>query len=252
MQDEWREGSGSTSSAGGRGSNPTSASGLSVPYRGQRVAFPLEFFAPQQSGGSNSQEARGRSGSRGRGGLGQGSGTSSGVQAPTEVGQQPPPDLADWTLQDALWPLDTAQRPGTRRPTELQSDSRGTSQSLGSKRHKARHRLSKDNQISSEARMHCRRLVLAWFKNHSMIHLEKRFLNDGERGLDEARRELQNLIFLGMVEDEWDEDRPKFGFEGWIDSQVNEAILNATVVYYQIYGEGSTIGPGEKPQFWRR
>ena len=93
MHDEWRQGSGSTSSAGGRGSNPTNASGPSVPYRGQRVAFPPEFFAPQQFGGSNSQGARGRngsrgrSGSRGRGGLGQGSGTSSGVQAPNEVGQ---------------------------------------------------------------------------------------------------------------------------------------------------------------------
>ena len=80
--------------------------------------------------------------------------------------------------------------------------------------------------------MHCRRLVLAWFENHSMIHLEKQFLNDGERGLDEARRELQNLIFLGMVRDEWDEDRRKFVFEAWIDSQVNEAIFNATVAYY--------------------
>ena len=89
---KWRQGSDSTSSAGGRGSYPTSASAPSVPYRGQRVAFPLEFFAPQQSRGSDSQGAYGRSGSRGcsgsrgRGGLGQGSGTSSGVQAPTEVG----------------------------------------------------------------------------------------------------------------------------------------------------------------------
>ena len=175
MDDEWRQGSGSTSSAGGRGSNPTSASGPSVPYRGQCVAFPPEFFAPQQSGGRDSQGARehsgsrGCSGSRGRGRLEHGSGTSNGVQAPTEVGQQ---------------------RRGTRRPVESQSDSRGTSQSSGSKRHKTKHRLSKDDQISNEARMHYRRLVLAWFENHSMIHLEKRFLNDGERGLDEARREL--------------------------------------------------------------
>ena len=110
MHDEWRQGSGSTSSAGGRESNPTSASGPSVPYRGQRVAFPLEFFAPQQSGGSNSQGACGRSGSRGRGGLEQGSGTSSGVQASTEVGQQPPPNLANWMLQDARRPSDTAKR----------------------------------------------------------------------------------------------------------------------------------------------
>ena len=92
MHDKWRHGSGSTSSAGDRGSNPTSASGPSVPYRGQRVAFPSEYFVPQQARGSNSQGARGRtgsrdrSGSRGRGGVGHGSGTSNGVQAPIEVG----------------------------------------------------------------------------------------------------------------------------------------------------------------------
>ena len=78
--------------------------------------------------------------------------------------------------------------------------------------------------------MNCRRLVLAWFENHSTIHLEKRFLNDGEQGLNEARRELQNLIFLGLVGDEWDEDRRKFGFEAWMDSQVNEAIVNCAVL----------------------
>ena len=133
MHDEWRHGSGSTSSAGGKGSNPTNTSGPSVPYRGQRVAFPPEYFVPQESRGSDSQRARGRNGSRGRsgstgrGGLEHGSGTSTGVQAPTEVGQE---------------------RRGTRRPAESQSDSRGTSQSSGSKRHKARHRLSRDDQIA--------------------------------------------------------------------------------------------------------
>ena len=29
---------------------------------------------------------------------------------------------------------------------------------------------------------------------------------------------------------------------------MNEAIFNATVLYYQIYGEGSTTGRGKKPQ----
>ena len=118
IHDEWRQGSGSTSSAGDRGSNPTSASGPSVPYRGQCVAFPPEFFVPQQSRSSHSQGARGRSGSRGRNGsrgrsgsrgrdgLEHGSGTSSGVQAPTEVGQE---------------------HQGTRHPVESQSNSPGTS-----------------------------------------------------------------------------------------------------------------------------
>ena len=96
--------------------------------------------------------------------------------------------------------------------------------------------------------MHCRRLVLAWFENHSMIHLEKRFLSDSERSLDLAKRKLQNLIFLGMTGDEWDEDRQKFRYESWIDFQVNETIFNASVAYYQIYDEGSSTSPGEKPQ----
>ena len=112
MHDKWRHGSGSTSSAGGRGRNPTTASGPSILYRGQRIVFPLEYFVPQESGGNDSEEAcgrsgsRGRCGSRGRGGLGHGSRTSTSVEAPTEVGQE---------------------RRGTRRPTELQSDSQGTS-----------------------------------------------------------------------------------------------------------------------------
>ena len=45
MHDEWRQGSNSTSSAGGRGSNPTtSASAPNVPYRGQHATFLPEFF----------------------------------------------------------------------------------------------------------------------------------------------------------------------------------------------------------------
>ena len=55
MHDEWRQGSGSMSSAEDRRSNPTSTSAPSVSYRGQRVAFPPEFFAPQQFGGSDSE-----------------------------------------------------------------------------------------------------------------------------------------------------------------------------------------------------
>ena len=180
--------------------------------------------------------------------MGQGSGTSSGVQAPTQVGQLPPPHLADWTLQDPPRPSDNIERQGTRRPAELQTDSRGTSQSLGAKRHKAMHKPSKDVQISSEAHMHCRRLVLAWFEKHSMIHLEKRFLNNGKRSLDVDKRELQNLFFLGMTRDEWNEDRQKFGYESWIDSQVNKAIFNATMAYIQIYGEGSSNSTGGKPE----
>ena len=66
---------------------------------------------------------------------------------------------------------------------------------------------SKEVQPSSDARMHCRRLVLRWFENHSMIYLKKQFLSDGERGLDLATNELKNVIFLGMIGDAWDEDK---------------------------------------------
>ena len=51
-----------------------------------------------------------------------------------------------------------------------------------------------------------------------------------------AKSELQNILFLGLIEKEWDEDRRKIGWETWIDNQVNEAIFNATVPYIQIYG----------------
>ena len=90
-------------------------------YRGQPATFPLEFFAPPQSGGSHAQGARGShpfQRSSGRGRLGQGLGTSSGVQAPTEVGQLPPPNLADWMLQDAPRPLHTIECRDRRCPTE--------------------------------------------------------------------------------------------------------------------------------------
>ena len=96
--------------------------------------------------------------------------------------------------------------------------------------------------------MHYRKLVLAWFEKHSIIHLEKQFLKDGKRDLDVAKKELQNLIFLGLAGDEWDEDRRKFGYESWIDSQLNEAIFNAIVAYVQIYGEGSSSSTGGKPE----
>ena len=81
-----------------------------------------------------------------------------------------------------------------------------------------------------------------------MIHLEKKFLNDDERGLDLAKNELQNVILFGMHREEWDEDRWKFGWEDWIDNQVSEAIFNATVPYIQIYGEGSDNSNIGKPK----
>ena len=66
--------------------------------------------------------------------------------------------------------------------------------------------------------MHCKWLVLAWIEKHSMFHLEKKFLKDGERILDVAKIKLQNILFLGLFGEEWDEDRWKFGFENWIDN----------------------------------
>ena len=86
---------------------------------------------------------------------------------------------------------------------------------------------------------------MRWFENHSMIYLENKFINNGERGLDLAKNELQNLIFFGMTKDEWD---GSFGWKNWIDNQVNEAIFNATLPYIQIYGEGLSNSTGGKPE----
>ena len=61
-----------------------------------------------------------------------------------------------------------------------------------------------------------------------------------------AKKELQNLIYFGPARDEWDEDRQKFRYKSWIDSQVSGAIFNVTVAYTQIYGEGSSSSTGGK------
>ena len=61
-----------------------------------------------------------------------------------------------------------------------------------------------------------------------------------------------------MIGDEWDGDRQKFGWENWIDNQVNEAIFNATVPYIQINGERSRSSTGgklellEKLENWKK
>ena len=57
---------------------------------------------------------------------------------------------------------------------------------------------------------------MRWFENHSMIYLEKQFLNDGERGLDLAKNELENVILDGITGDDWDVDKSGGGRIGLI------------------------------------
>lgn len=54
-------------------------------------------------------------------------------------------------------------------------------------------------------------------------------MNDGVKGLDLAKKTLHDVLFFGMVGDEWLEEIWKFNFQSWLDNQVDEAVLNATV-----------------------
>ena len=90
-----------------------------------------------------------------------------------------------------------------------------------------------------------------------MVHLEKQYFNDGQKGLELVRGELKLLLLDGMSGDEFLEDRRKFHYSRWIDEQVQEAIFNPTMAYIGIYGAGSNTSAGkserwEKLESWKR
>ena len=107
----------------------------------------------------------------------------------------------------------------------------------------------KDEQRTNEARDHCRRTVLMWFESHRWEYLESKYLNNGERGIDFAKEDLNLLQLEAMDGDEFVKDRRKPNYQDWIESQVTEAIYNSMVAYVAILGleVGSSDGRG-KPE----
>ena len=90
-----------------------------------------------------------------------------------------------------------------------------------------------------------------------MVHLEKQYLSDGQKGLEVVRGKLKRLLLDGMAGDKFLEDRRKFHYGQWIEKQVQEAIFNPKMAYIGIYGASLDTSAGkferwEKLESWKR
>lgn len=75
-----------------------------------------------------------------------------------------------------------------------------------------------------------------------MHFLEDKFLNDGSRGLNVVKKEMQKILLNAMSAHEaLEEDIKKDGYEGWLNKQVQKAIFNPMVSYTMLQGE--VMGP---------
>ena len=89
---------------------------------------------------------------------------------------------------------------------------------------------------TSEARDHCRRRVLMWFESHYWEYLESKYLNNGERSIDVAKKDLKLVLLEAMSGDKFAKDRQKPNYQEWIENQVTNTIYNSMVAYVQVYG----------------
>ena len=122
---------------------------------------------------------------------------------------------------------------------------------------KRRKNRSKRDKRSNEARNHCRTLVLEWFRNHSMVFLEKQYLNNGTKGLELVKNELMLLLTESTVGSEFEEAWGTNDWDVWIEQQAMEAVYNPTMAIDALHlGEGSGSGMKselfEKLENWRR
>ena len=152
--------------------------------------------------------------------------------------------------QDSIPPLvgDGSNQQSTKRMQESQGEP-SESTAFGSVS-KKRHRIakSKDEQRTNEARDHCRRTVLYWFESHHWEYLESKYLNNGERGINQVKEDLKLLLLAAMDGDEFVEDRRKPNYQDWIENQVT-AIYNSMVTYVAIFGPGVGNSDGSgKPE----
>ena len=153
--------------------------------------------------------------------------------------------------QDSIAPSagDASNQRGTKRILELQGEPSEltTSGSVSKKRRWVA--KPKDEQRTNEARDHCKRTVLYWFESHRWEYVESKYLNNGERGIDQVKEDLKLLLLATMDGDEFLEDRQKPNYQDWIENQVTEAIFKSMVAYVAIFGPevGSSDGSG-KPE----
>ena len=153
--------------------------------------------------------------------------------------------------RDSIPPLvgDASDQRGTKRMQESQG--KPLESTASGSVSKKRHRVAKlkDEQRTNEARDHCGRTVLYWFESHCWEYLESKYLNNGERGIDQVKEDLKLLLLVAMDGDEFVKDRRKPNYQDWIENQVTEVIYNSMVAYVAIFipGMGSSDGNG-KPE----
>ena len=144
---------------------------------------------------------------------------------------------------------DASDQRGTKRIHESQGEPSESTASGSVSKKRRRVAKPKDEQRTNEAHDHCRRTMLMWFESHCWKYLESKYLNNGERGIDQVKEDLKLLLLAAMDGDEFFEDRQKPNYQDWIENQVTEAIFNSMVAYVAIFGAGvgSSDGSG-KPE----
>ena len=142
---------------------------------------------------------------------------------------------------------DASDQRGTIQESQCEPSESTASGSVSKKRRRVA--KPKDEQRTNEARDHCGRTVLYWFESHRWEYLESKYLNNGERGIDQVKEDLKLLLLATMDGDEFVKDRRKPNYQDWIENQVTEAIYNSMVAYVAIFGPGvgSSDGSG-KPE----
>jgi hypothetical protein len=93
--------------------------------------------------------------------------------------------------------------------------------------------------------------ITTWF------FLEKKYLNDGTKGLELVRSDLMLLLTEATARAKFEEARGMSDWDTWIEQQAKETIYNPTMIYDAVHpGEGSSGGMKfelyEKLENWKR
>ena len=76
-----------------------------------------------------------------------------------------------------------------------------------------------------------------------MVFLEKKYLNDGTKGLELVRSDLMLLLTEATARAKFEEARGMSDWDTWIEQQAKETIYNPTMIYDAVHpGEGSSGG----------
>ena len=228
MHHAWLQSRASGNTGEGTGSDPGSGSTAARNPRPDPFQFDEEFFAVGASGGHQTwgsrgtRGSRGNSGHRGRTGRGPSSGSSTGMNAPTRPENLPPISTPRTSrphspARDVPQGSAHDERRGLKRAADSGGMEEGSTAS-GSQSKKRKHRGKKDHRLD-DARHHCRKLLMEWFSKHTMVYLEKKYLNDGMKGIELVKNDLMRVLTEGMAGDEFEEIRAMSELGAWMEAQ---------------------------------